>query len=70
MALMRVSFEVLDGLLERLTERIWEKQISVDTYVAEFDLVLEFAGWTEEQFIEEIDKRWTANRKASQVFLC
>jgi hypothetical protein len=66
----RLPFNVLDGLLRRLTDRLAERKISLQAYLDEYERVLEFAGWTDEQLQEAVDERWTAPSKPAQVFLC
>ena len=71
MSLMKLSFVDLDGLLWQLTGHLWDDKISLETYVKEWDLLLEFAGWTEAQFLQELDDRWHSNERRSHiVFEC
>lgn len=67
---MRLSYDVLDAMLEQLSNKLVEGVISLDTYFVEFDRVVHFAGWTERQLLQEIDKRWTERMRARQAFLC
>lgn len=71
MSLMKLSFDDLDGLLWQLTNHLWEDKISFEVYVKEYDMLLEFAGWTEAQFLLELDNRWHASeRRTHVVFEC
>lgn len=67
---MRLSYDVLDAMLEQLSNKLIEGVISLDTYFVEFDRIVNFAGWTERQLLQEIDKRWTERMRARQTFLC
>ena len=70
MSLMRLSFSVLDGLLQRLTGRVYDELIDHETYLEEYDRLVELAGWTQEELNEEIDRQWTEPRRYAEVFLC
>ena len=67
---MKLPWEILDGMLERLTVRMKGGEIDGYTYIEEFNRVLEFARWTEDQLKDEIDRRWTLRRRCAQVFEC
>lgn len=67
---MRLSYEALDAMLAQLSDRLISGVISLDTYFNEFDKVVDFAGWTERQLMQEVDKRWTQRQRAHQAFLC
>ena len=71
MSIMKLSFDDLNGLLWRLTDRLWEDKICLESYNKEWDTLLEFAGWTEKQFLEELDNQWhSSERKPHVVFMC
>lgn len=70
MCVMKLSFDDLDGLLWQLTFRLWDGKITLKTYVRDWDELVAFAGWSESDFLQELDERWTAQRKPSVVFLC
>lgn len=68
---MRLSFNDLDGLLLLLADRLFAGVIDYELYVIEWERLVEFAGWTEQQYLEEIDRRWTGTSDRSPVvFLC
>lgn len=67
---MRLSYDVLDAMLQNLTDKLVNGSISLDAYFVEFDRVMAFAGWTERQLVSEIDKRWSPGVRSRQVFLC
>jgi hypothetical protein len=71
MSLMKLSFDDLDGLLWQLTNHLWECNISLEVYLKEWDLLIEFAGWTEDEFLLELDGRWhSSERRSHVVFMC
>ena len=70
MWIMKLPWDVLDGLLFQLTDRMWEGDLDPEVYTQEFNKVLDFAGWTEEEMREEIDRRWELPRRAAVVFQC
>lgn len=68
---MRLSFLTLDDMLQRLSERLLDGELELDDYLNEFDRLIDFAGWTWEEFLRELDSRWTGpKRKPQPVFLC
>lgn len=67
---MKLSYDVLDAMLAQLADKLVAGTISLDTYFSEFDKVVDFAGWTENQLMQEIDRRWTQRMRPRQAFLC
>lgn len=68
---MRLSFAQLDGMLDVLTEKFMHGQIDLCEYVDDWNELVEFAGWTWEEFANEVDKRWTPQKRAaSPLFQC
>ena len=68
---MRLSFSHLDSMLHRLSERLLDGELKLDEYLREFERVITFAGWTWDEFLKELDARWTSpNRKPQPAFLC
>lgn len=71
MIFVKLSFNDIDGLLWQLTNRLWDNKIDFQTYLAEWDELLAFACWSEIEFLQELDNRWsTMDRKGHTVFLC
>ena len=67
---MKVEFDVLDAFIEALSERLWADVITLTQYNKQWDDLIEFTGWTEEEYLEQLNKGWTDGRKRTSVFLC
>ncbi len=67
---MRLPYADLCALHDGLVERLYEKKIDLLTYIAEWDRLVEFAGWTWLEVSLEIDRRWTTKNNRSQAFVC
>jgi hypothetical protein len=67
---MRLSYDDLNALHDRLFERLVDGRLDVATYLDEWDALVEFAGWTWEQVSAEVDRRWSTRNKSAQAFLC
>ena len=64
----RLSFDVLDALLKRSTEKMWDDEVTFDQHLVDYETLLEFAGWTEDELLAEIDRRWeTTDRPCSTL---
>lgn len=70
MCIIKLSFDDLDGLLWQLTLKLWDGKLDTETYLKEWDALMAFAGWTENDYLSEIDGRWTTERRSHVVFLC
>lgn len=67
---MKLSYSNLDGLHAALLRRYSRGEMTFDDYNLEWDRLVEFAGWTWDEILAEIDLRWTERRRALQVNLC
>jgi len=68
---MRLPWAQLDALLDGLTVKLMAGKIDMLDYVDEWDDIIVFAGWTWEEFADEVDKHWTKQKKdASLLFRC
>ena len=68
---MKLSWAQLESLLDKLTDEHLRGKLDLCEYVDEWNDLIEFAGWTWEEFADEIDKRWTPQKKASSpLFKC
>jgi hypothetical protein len=68
---MRLSWAQLESLLDKLTDEHLAGKLELGDYVDEWNDLIDFAGWTWEEFAEEIDRRWTRQKKeASPLFMC
>lgn len=68
--MVRLSFENLDALHERLMIRFRGARLDGDEYVSEFDRLVAFAGWTWDEYLAELDTRWTEKRNPVRAFVC
>lgn len=59
---MKLSWEQLQSLLNVVEEAYQTGKIDLSTYLAEWEGQLEFAGWTDEEFADEVERRWTTGR--------
>lgn len=57
-------------MLRQLTERVFSGDMSASTYTKEYEAVLEFAGWTDDDLVEALDVRWTKQTKPAMLFQC
>lgn len=62
---MRLKWVQLEALLDQLTSELQAGAIDLQMYVDEWDRIVTFAGWTWEQFADEVDRHWTPEKKAS-----
>jgi hypothetical protein len=68
---MKLSFSQLEALLDGQTDRLIKGEMTIFEYVREWDKVMRLAGWTWDEFVSEIDKRWTTAKKAPvPLFQC
>jgi len=67
---MKLPFEVVDAMLSRLMDRLWEGKITVEQYNIEWDALLNFAGWSEADYLDCIDRGWLTEKKRSETFMC
>ncbi len=68
---MRLTFAQLEALLDDLTDRYSKGKIDIQDYVDEWDDLVEFAGWTWDEFADEVDRRWTPQKRAAcPMFRC
>lgn len=67
---MRLSFDDLEALHEGLVARLHAGTVGLNGYRDEWDRLVTFAGWTWHEYADEVDRRWTLNRKTSDAFVC
>ena len=67
---MRLPYADLCALHDRLVERLYEKKIDLLTYIAEWDRLVTFTGWTWAEVALEVDRRWTTKNNRAQAFVC
>jgi hypothetical protein len=67
---MRLAFADLNALHDQLSSQLFHQQLTLATYVAEWDQVLAFAGWTLAEYGQEVDRGWTTERRPVRAFLC
>jgi hypothetical protein len=65
-----MSFQDLNALHERLMLRLRVGKLDSDAYVDEFDRLVSFAGWSWEEYLEELDRNWTLKRNPVRAFVC
>ena len=68
---MKLTWAQLEALLDALNDDVMSGRIDVSDYIDEWNELIGFAGWTWEEFADEVDKRWTPEKKqASPLFKC
>jgi len=68
---MKLGWDQLEAMLEKLTDDFLHHRIDDSEYVNEWNELIEFAGWTWEEFATEVEKRWTPQKRAeSPLFKC
>jgi hypothetical protein len=68
---MKLSWSQLEALLDGLTDDYASGKLDITGYIDEWNELVDFAGWTWEEFADEVDKRWTQEKKhASLLFKC
>lgn len=67
---MRLTFEALEALHRSLLDRLFNRQITFEAYVAEWDSVVSFAGWTWPELSDEVDAGWTTPIRRTATFVC
>lgn len=55
---MRLTYEDLEVLESELFEKYIVGILEVDTYIREWDELVVFTGWTWDEILIEIDRRW------------
>ena len=68
---MQLPWAQLEVMLDKLTSDYTQGKLDITRYVDEWDDLIEFAGWTWEQFADEVNKRWSPEKKqVIQLFEC
>lgn len=68
---MKLSWSQLESLLDKSTSDFVNSRMDIHDYIDDWNSIVEFAGWTWDEFAREIDKRWTPQKKAeSPLFRC
>jgi len=68
---IRISYDGLQALWQRLFDRWLAGDMSDDEYNVEMDRIAKFAGWTWDEVLSAIDERWTTKASPAQsVMLC
>jgi hypothetical protein len=68
---MKLSWQCLEALIEELDMELATGKLTNLQYVWGWDATMTFAGWTWNEFVEEVDKHWTPQKKfASPLFRC
>lgn len=69
--IVKLSFYQLDGMLDALVEKYQRGLLTDEEYVDSWNDLVEVAGWTWEEFSDEVDKHWVDNKGAVlPVFKC
>jgi len=61
---MKLPFSQLEAILDHLTDELKQGSLNMERYVEEWDDIMRFTGWSWDEFLAEIDKRWTPQQKA------
>lgn len=56
---MRLSYDDLSSLEARLNEKLCHRKLTFEQYIAEWDALVTFSGWTWPEVLDEIDSRWS-----------
>jgi hypothetical protein len=60
---VRLSFNQLQQMLDGLTERYERGLVELTDYVDEWDDLVEAAGWTQDEFSEQVDVSWSPGKR-------
>ena len=65
---MKLTFLQLEMMLDELTQKLANQQLTLAGYVEEVDRLIEFAGWTRDEFLNVMDEQWSPVQNETKSF--